>query len=180
KHKRDPSQCCTNTDDHVDILSRSVGRPHGSTGPSSFVQDTTGDAIDRDFFPFLPDPYYADYHEDGIIGESYEIIREEWERPHEPTFNVLSKELFKDPKVCKTMVDQFPSLLDDVSDLKRQVVGLNEKVKVFDDAFVEAKSKSKARKKKIKSLSKTLDQFTAEATRLASDLNEVRRVDARK
>ncbi|GKB98630.1 hypothetical protein Tco_0984767 [Tanacetum coccineum] len=85
-------------------------RPRDSISPSSSVQDTAGVAIDKEFFLFLPRPYYADYLEDGIIGGSYEISREEWEHPHEPTFNFLRKELFKDPKVCKTMIDQFPTL----------------------------------------------------------------------
>nr|GEW23557.1 hypothetical protein [Tanacetum cinerariifolium] len=49
-----------------------------------------------------------------------------------------------------------------------------------DAAFVKAKGKSKDCKKNIKSLSRTLDQFIAEAARLASDLNEVRRADAQK
>ncbi|GJQ99669.1 hypothetical protein Tco_0522654 [Tanacetum coccineum] len=52
------------------------------------------------------------------------------------------------------------------------MTGLNEKVTGSDAAFVKAKGKSKDRKKKIKSISKTLDQFNAEAARLASDLNE--------
>ncbi|GJT75270.1 hypothetical protein Tco_1041995 [Tanacetum coccineum] len=28
---------------------------------------------------------------------------------HQPTFGVLMKEVFKDPAVCKTFVDQFPT-----------------------------------------------------------------------
>ncbi|GJT18571.1 hypothetical protein Tco_0877277 [Tanacetum coccineum] len=98
------------TDGCVNIPSGSAIHPHDSISPSSSVQDTAGVAIDKEFFLFLPRPYYADYLEDGIIGGSYEISREEWEHPHEPTFNFLRKELFKDPKVCKTMIDQFPTL----------------------------------------------------------------------
>nr|GFD07345.1 hypothetical protein [Tanacetum cinerariifolium] len=41
-------------------------------------------------------------------------------------------------------------------------------------------AKGKELKKKIKSLSKSLDQFTAEAARFASDLNQARRFDAQK
>ncbi|GJZ82796.1 hypothetical protein Tco_0647969 [Tanacetum coccineum] len=37
------------------------------------------------------------------------FTREEWDAPYWPTFGVLTKEVFKDPVVCKTMVDQFPT-----------------------------------------------------------------------
>nr|GEV93794.1 hypothetical protein [Tanacetum cinerariifolium] len=66
--------------------------------------------------------------------------------------------------------DSFPSSL--VSNLKKEVLDLNDKVTASDVSFVNANAKGKDQKKKIKSLSKSLDQFTAKATRLASDLNQ--------
>ncbi|GJW27049.1 hypothetical protein Tco_0040860 [Tanacetum coccineum] len=157
-------------DDYTNIPSGSVDRPQGSTSRSSSIQGTVGDTIYRDLFPPLPGPYYVNYPKDGIIGGSYQISHKEWELPHKPTFDILNKELFKYPKVCETVV----------SDLKKQVVVLNEKVTTSDVALVKAKGKSKDHKKRVKSLTKSLDQFTVEATRLASDLNETRRADARK
>ncbi|GKE62755.1 hypothetical protein Tco_1513122 [Tanacetum coccineum] len=56
--------------------------------------------------------------------------------------------------------------------LKNQVTDLNDKVTSSDVAFVKAKAKGREWKKKIKSLPKTLNQFTADATRLTSDLNQ--------
>ncbi|GKF29331.1 hypothetical protein Tco_0095673 [Tanacetum coccineum] len=67
----------------------------------------TGDSIDRDFFSFAPGPYYATYPDDGVVASSYEVSREEWDSPHQPTLSILTKEVFKDPNVCKIVVDQF-------------------------------------------------------------------------
>ncbi|GKB62666.1 hypothetical protein Tco_0918852 [Tanacetum coccineum] len=66
----------------------------------------------------------------------------------------------------------FQGLESKVSGLKKQVADLNDKVTTSDVAFFKDKAKGKEQKKKIKSLSKSLDQFTTEAARLASDLNQ--------
>ncbi|GKF40488.1 hypothetical protein Tco_0120549, partial [Tanacetum coccineum] len=88
--------------------STSASRPRASSGPTSSFRDVFGDAIHKDFFPFSPGPYYATYLEDGIT-ENCEYTREEWDAPHQPTMTVLTKEVFKDPFVYKTMVDHFPT-----------------------------------------------------------------------
>ncbi|GJU39729.1 hypothetical protein Tco_1192686, partial [Tanacetum coccineum] len=195
----------------------------------------TGDSIDRDFFSFAPGPYYATYPDDGVVASSYEVSREEWDSPHQPTLSILTKEVFKDPNVCKTVVDQFltpgemirmEALTDDrlarkmsvlhclmmshggellarykgllkshheyvqstdsrlksfqqrltsfqglesqVFGLKKQVADLNDKVTASDAAFVKVKAKGKEPKKKIKSLAKSLDQFTGWFSELGS------------
>nr|GEX22867.1 hypothetical protein [Tanacetum cinerariifolium] len=87
---------------------RSAGRSCPFIIPLS--RDPTSDSIDIDFFLFLLGPYYAEYPKDSIIVGSYEISHERWESLHEPTLNVLSKEMFKDPWVFKIVVDQFPTL----------------------------------------------------------------------
>ncbi|GJW76062.1 hypothetical protein Tco_0137744 [Tanacetum coccineum] len=89
--------------------SAGVSRPRPSFGPAPSFRDVSGDAIHIDFFPFSACPYYATYPEDGVAG-NYEFTREEWDAPYRPTFRVLTKEVFKDPDVCKTIVDQFPTL----------------------------------------------------------------------
>nr|GEW81931.1 hypothetical protein [Tanacetum cinerariifolium] len=58
--------------------------------------------------PFSASPYYATYPKDGVA-ENCEFTREEWDAPYQPTFEVLTIEVFKDPAVCKTVVDQFPT-----------------------------------------------------------------------
>ncbi|GKD05238.1 hypothetical protein Tco_1180212, partial [Tanacetum coccineum] len=61
-----------------------VSRPRASFGLVSLFRDVSGDSIHADFFPFSTGSYYAIYPQDA--------------------------EVFKDPAVCKTVVDQFPNL----------------------------------------------------------------------
>ncbi|GJV27672.1 hypothetical protein Tco_1384120 [Tanacetum coccineum] len=96
-------------DDALDTPSGSAGRSQAFIGPTPASRDPTGDAIDRDFFPFAPGPYYATYPKDGVVIDSYEVSHEEWDGLHQPTSSIMTKEVFKDPNVCKTVVDQFPS-----------------------------------------------------------------------
>ncbi|GJW87705.1 hypothetical protein Tco_0163045 [Tanacetum coccineum] len=180
-------------------------------------------------------------------GSSGHFTLEEWDAPYRPTFRVLTKEVFKDPAVCKTVVDQFPtpremvrveSLSDDqliakmsvlhcmmishgrellalyhglnqshyeymlsedsrvkgyedkvsiltglelqVSTLKKQVFGLNDKLSSSDSSFAKSKAKGKEKKKKIKSLTKSLDNMHAEVARLFTDLNRANALEAEK
>ncbi|GKE09045.1 hypothetical protein Tco_1412596, partial [Tanacetum coccineum] len=53
-------------------------------------------------------PYYAAYLADGIAGNC-EFSRKELDAPHQSTLMVLTKEVFKDPPFCKTVVDHFPT-----------------------------------------------------------------------
>ncbi|GKG19510.1 hypothetical protein Tco_0376609, partial [Tanacetum coccineum] len=94
--------------DDAAASSVSMSRPRPSSGPAPSFRDVSGDAIHIDFFPFSASPYYATYPEGGVAG-NYEFTREEWDALYRPTFRVLTKEVFKDPAVCKTKVDQFPT-----------------------------------------------------------------------
>ncbi|GJR43156.1 hypothetical protein Tco_1311259 [Tanacetum coccineum] len=94
--------------DDATAPSAGVSRPRPSFEPAPSFRDVFGDAIHTDFFPFSDGPYYATYPEDGVAGNC-EFTREEWDAPYRPTFGVLTKEVFKDPNVCKTIVDQFPT-----------------------------------------------------------------------
>nr|GEZ30641.1 hypothetical protein [Tanacetum cinerariifolium] len=85
-----------------------AGHPLVFSGLAPSFREISGDSIHRDFFPFSHGPFYAIYPEGGIV-ENYEFTREEWVAPHQPTLMVLTKEVFKDPSVCKTVVDQFPT-----------------------------------------------------------------------
>ncbi|GKC48150.1 hypothetical protein Tco_1065872 [Tanacetum coccineum] len=85
-----------------------ASRPWPSSGPASSFIDVSGDAIHRDFFHFSLGSYFATYPEGGIAGNC-KFTREEWDDSHQPTLTVLTKEVFKDPSVCKTVVDQFPT-----------------------------------------------------------------------
>ncbi|GJU83173.1 hypothetical protein Tco_1285538 [Tanacetum coccineum] len=86
-----------------------LSRPRPSSRPAPSFKDVSGDAIHTDFFPFSAIPYYATYPKGGIAGNS-EFTRKEWDAPYRPNFRVLTKEVFKDPAVCKLVVDPFPTL----------------------------------------------------------------------
>nr|GEW79723.1 probable serine/threonine-protein kinase WNK11 [Tanacetum cinerariifolium] len=91
-----------------DVAAPSVGasRSRPSFRPTPSFRDVSGDAIHADFFPFFAGSYYAIYPPDGFAGNC-EFTRKEWDTLYHPTFGVLTKEVFKDPSVCKTVVDQF-------------------------------------------------------------------------
>ncbi|GKE69136.1 hypothetical protein Tco_1527208 [Tanacetum coccineum] len=65
-----------------------------------------------------------------------------------------------------------------LSGLQRQVTGLNDKLSASDAAFAKSKAKGKERKKKIKSLTKSLDNLHAEVARLSADLNRATILEA--
>nr|GEV28134.1 hypothetical protein [Tanacetum cinerariifolium] len=181
-----------------------VSRPTPSSGLALSFRDVSRDAIHADFFPFSFGPYYATYPEGGII-RNYKFTRKEWNAPYQPNFRVLTKEVFKDLGVCKTVVDQFPTPKEmvqvetdsrlkgseekvasltrlelQVSTLKKQVFGINDKLSSSGASFTKSKAKGKKRKKKIKSLTKSLDNLHAEVARLSTDLNRATVLEAEK
>ncbi|GKA64702.1 hypothetical protein Tco_0764409 [Tanacetum coccineum] len=89
------------------IRSAAVIPSSGNQGKSSAAPVAEG-SITRDFFPFSVGPHYATYPEGGVA-RNYEFTREEWDAPYQPTFGVLTKEVFKDPAICKTVMDQLPT-----------------------------------------------------------------------
>ncbi|GJT30805.1 hypothetical protein Tco_0911080 [Tanacetum coccineum] len=226
--------------------SAGVSRPRPSSRPAPSFRDVSSEGNHTDFFPFSTGPYYATYPKDGVAGNC-EFTREGWDAPYQPTFGVLMKEVFKDPVVCKTIVDQFPtpgemvrvkSLSDDqltakmsvlhcmmmshggellarhrglnqshheyvlsadsrlkgyeekvanmtglelqVAALKKQVSGLNDKLTSSDASFAKSKAKGKERKKKIRSLTKSLDNLHAEVACISADLNRATILEAKK
>ncbi|GJZ12151.1 hypothetical protein Tco_0546910 [Tanacetum coccineum] len=190
-------------------------RPRPSSRPAPSFRDVSRDAIHANFFHFSVGPYYATYPEGGVAG-NYEFTREEWDAPYRPTLRVLTKEVFKDPAVCKTMVDQFPtpgemvrveSLFDDQLTAKMSVLhcmmmshggeiparyrglheshheyagyhGINDKLYSSDASFAKSKAKGKERKKKIKSLTKSLDNLQTKVARLSAALNQATVLEA--
>ncbi|GKB57218.1 hypothetical protein Tco_0913404 [Tanacetum coccineum] len=179
-----------------DVVAPPIGvsplRP--SSGPASSFRDVSKYDIHTYFFPFSVGPYYAAYPEGGVAGNC-EFTRKEWDDPYRPTFEILTKEVFKDPVVYKTVVDQFPTPRERVwvktlsedqltakmsvlhcmicrMMLQRKVAGLSGNLSSSDVAFAKSKAKGKERKKKIKSLTKSLDQLNAEVTHLSTALNQ--------
>ncbi|GJV01047.1 hypothetical protein Tco_1334616 [Tanacetum coccineum] len=186
--------------DDADAPSAGTSRLRLSSEHVPSFRNVSGDAIHTNFFSFSAGPYYATYPVDDVA-ENYEFTRKEWNAPYRPTFGVLTKEVFKDHVVCKTIVDQFPTpgemLLSryrglnqshheyvlstdsrlkgyeekvasltglelQVSALKKQVFGLDDKLSSSDASFAKSKAKGKERKKKIKSLTKSVDNLHSE------------------
>nr|GEZ51611.1 hypothetical protein [Tanacetum cinerariifolium] len=73
----------------------------------------------------------------------------------------------------------FQGLDSQVFGLKKQVTDLNDMLSSSDAAFVKAKAKGKDQKKKIKSLSKNLDQLTTEVVCLFAALNQATVLEAK-
>ncbi|GJU23013.1 hypothetical protein Tco_1156355 [Tanacetum coccineum] len=75
-------------------------------------------------------------------------------------------------KDYKEKVASLTGLELQVSTLKKQVYGLNDKLATSDASFAKSKAKGKKRKKKIKSFSKSLDKLHYEVARLSAALNQ--------
>ncbi|GJY45788.1 hypothetical protein Tco_0434851 [Tanacetum coccineum] len=161
-----------------------VSRPRPLPGPTSSFRDISRDAIHMDFFPFSPGLYYATYPE-GSVAENYKFSREEWDDPHQPTLTIMTKEVFKDPSVCKTVVDQFltpekmvqiealssDQLTAKMSSHHEYVQSTNSRLKGYQEKFASLTGQGKERKKMIKSLTKSLDNLHSEVAHLSADLN---------
>nr|GEW78960.1 hypothetical protein [Tanacetum cinerariifolium] len=72
-----------------------------------FSNATLGEEIDLTLFPLAPGPYYMSYpFTDGEGSDPPKYIREEWDGPHASEANILSKEIYKVPDVCKRALDR--------------------------------------------------------------------------
>ncbi|GJY55647.1 hypothetical protein Tco_0454762 [Tanacetum coccineum] len=106
-------------------------------------------------------------------------LREEWDAPHQSTLMILTKEVFKDPVVCKTVVDHFPTLREMVRIEALSTDQLTAKMSA-EKSLRQANAKGKGRKNKIKSLTKNLDQLNVEVARLSAALNQASILEAEK
>ncbi|GKD34997.1 hypothetical protein Tco_1250506 [Tanacetum coccineum] len=65
---------------------------------------TRGKEIDLTLFPLAPGPYRMPYPYKGVSSPLY--TREEWNGLNAPECNVLYKDIFKDPDVCRKALDR--------------------------------------------------------------------------
>ncbi|GKC72580.1 hypothetical protein Tco_1118463 [Tanacetum coccineum] len=73
------------------------------------VSNTAGDVLERDLLSFVPGPYYIPYPYDEYNGcESPPYTKDDWDEIHGVNLGLRRKELYKDPKVCRTAIDHFP------------------------------------------------------------------------
>ncbi|GKA51613.1 hypothetical protein Tco_0744809 [Tanacetum coccineum] len=145
-----------------------VSRQRLSSAPAPSFRDVSSDAIHTDFFPFSVGPYYATYPEDGVARNCV-FTREEGDAPYRCLL-----------KGYEEKVAGLTGLELQVSTLKKQVSGLNDKLATSDASFSKSKAKGKERKKKIKFLSKSLDNFHSEEARLSATLNQATILEAEK
>ncbi|GKD68156.1 hypothetical protein Tco_1322246 [Tanacetum coccineum] len=74
------------------------------------VSNIVGDMLERDLIPFVLGPYYIPYpYDEGSGSESPPYTRDNWEEIHGVNIGLRKKELYKDPKVCRTALDRFPT-----------------------------------------------------------------------
>ncbi|GKD92128.1 hypothetical protein Tco_1371965, partial [Tanacetum coccineum] len=76
--------------------------PAPDTQPLDF--DASADEIASDG---NVDPYYEDREGSGSESPSY--TKDDWEEIHGVNLGLRKKELYKDPKVCRTGLDRFPT-----------------------------------------------------------------------
>ncbi|GJV66908.1 hypothetical protein Tco_1482417, partial [Tanacetum coccineum] len=74
------------------------------------VSNTAGDVLERDLLSFVPRPYYIPYPYDENNGcESPPYTKDDWDEIHGVNLGLQRKDLYKDPKVCRTAIDHFPT-----------------------------------------------------------------------
>ncbi|GJU51912.1 hypothetical protein Tco_1221467 [Tanacetum coccineum] len=60
--------------------------------------------IELTLFPLAPGPYHMPYPYEGVSFPLY--TKEEWDGPHAPESNILCKDIFKDPDICRKALDR--------------------------------------------------------------------------
>ncbi|GKB76460.1 hypothetical protein Tco_0943355 [Tanacetum coccineum] len=173
-----------------DAVALSVGasRPRPSSGPALSFRDVSSDAIHADFFPFLLVHIMPLILKMALLGIDPIICKTVVDKFPTPGEMVRVEALFEDSLTTKMSVLHFMMISHGgdlfaryhVSTLKNQVSGLNDKLVSSDASFSKSKSKGKERKKKIKSLTRILDNLHAEVARLSAALNQATVLEAEK
>ncbi|GKC45016.1 hypothetical protein Tco_1062738 [Tanacetum coccineum] len=151
-----------------------ASRPRPSFGPASLFRDIPGDAIHIDFFSFSPDlsPMIATYLVSGVARKLW-FSREEVNCRNSRVLNCLME-------CCRMGGESLARYRDLIQSHHEYVAGLNDKLSSSDAAFAKSKSKGNERKKKIKSLTKSLDNLHVEVACLSADLNWATILEAEK
>nr|GEV24414.1 hypothetical protein [Tanacetum cinerariifolium] len=93
--------------DPLDALARSAlsrDAEYDKIPKDDFGTATRGEEIELTLFPLAPGPYHMPYLYEGVSSPLY--TKEEWDGPHAPECNILCKDIFKDPDVCRKALDQ--------------------------------------------------------------------------
>nr|GEY03973.1 hypothetical protein [Tanacetum cinerariifolium] len=73
------------------------------------VRNTVGDKIGKELLHLAPSPYYMPYPYDEGLNSHPTNMKGEWGEVYAVKLEILKKELFKDPKVRKAIIDQVPT-----------------------------------------------------------------------
>ncbi|GKB80277.1 hypothetical protein Tco_0947172 [Tanacetum coccineum] len=74
------------------------------------VSNTARDVLERDLLSFVPGTYYIPYpYDENNRCESPPYTKDDWDKIHGVNLGLRRKELYKDPKVCRTAIDRFPT-----------------------------------------------------------------------
>ncbi|GKC63499.1 hypothetical protein Tco_1096097 [Tanacetum coccineum] len=83
---------------------------HAELSGGARVGNIVGDVLERNLLPIVLRPYYIPYPYDESSRSEYpSYTREYWEEIHGVNLGLQKKELYKDPKVCRTALDRFPT-----------------------------------------------------------------------
>ncbi|GKB84864.1 hypothetical protein Tco_0957136, partial [Tanacetum coccineum] len=162
-----------------DVAASFVGmsRPRPSSGLASSFRDVSGDAIHKDFFPFSAGPYYAAYLEGGVA-----MVVDQFPIPGE----MIRVETLSGDQLTAKMSMSHCMIMSHGGELLARYHGLpqshHEYVLSADSRLKGYKERvaGKEEKRKIKSLTKSLDNLHVEVARLSADLNRATILEAKK
>ncbi|GJW46548.1 hypothetical protein Tco_0078194 [Tanacetum coccineum] len=93
--------------DPLDALARSAlsrDAEYDEIPKDDFGTATRSEEIELTMFPLAPGPYHMSYPYEGVSSPLY--TKEEWDGSHAPESNILCKDIFKDPDVCRKALDR--------------------------------------------------------------------------
>ncbi|GKG09078.1 hypothetical protein Tco_0334910, partial [Tanacetum coccineum] len=91
----------------LDSLARSAlacDAEYDQISVDDFGTATRGEEIDLTLFPPALGLYHMPYPYEGV--SSPLNTKEEWDGPHAPESNILCKDIFKDPNVCRKALNR--------------------------------------------------------------------------
>ncbi|GJS54404.1 hypothetical protein Tco_0627766 [Tanacetum coccineum] len=181
---RDTHGKCIMADDAA-TPSVGVSRLRPSSRLAYSFRDVSGNAIHVDFFPFPASPYYATYPQDGIVG-NYEFTREDGSVSY--SREIVRVEALFEYQLTAKMSVLHCMMMSHGGELLSRYCGLlqsyheyvwsaDSRLKGYEErvagvAGLELQMSILKKKKKIKSLTKSLDNLHVEVVRLSTALNQ--------
>ncbi|PWA64020.1 hypothetical protein CTI12_AA347990 [Artemisia annua] len=164
----------------------------GGSGESQFIDgvyykpvrgSTDGDRLERDLLPLAPSPYYMSYPRDeGSSSHTPKCTEAEWDLVHHFNLGLLNKELFKDPEVCKTVIEKVPTPAEQYRmeglshrELDDRMTVLLCQLLTHGGAYKEAEDSHRDRGVKNKELKEKNAELIAKNAELKAEVRDLRR-----